>query len=114
MRAAVLVLVSIAALALAGCGGSSKSGSPSDVSYTLRPLSPLGAGITVQISGPAAPAQLVLRRFKASRRGDFTSASAVSGAKDCAVLAGGGKVTIRVYGSNGLSQTLCNALKGAF
>jgi len=110
VRAALLALVAVTALLLAGCGTSSSS----NATYTLKPLSPLGAGITVQISGPPAAARLVLDRFKASRQGDFVSASGVSGPKDCAVSADGGKATITVYGSNALSQTFCGALQGRF
>jgi hypothetical protein len=110
MRAASLALAT-AALMLAGCGGSSSAG---NVSYTLSPRSPLGAGISVQISGPPTATRLVLQRFEASRQGDFVSASGVSGPKDCAISAGGGKVTITVYGSNGLAQTFCGALQGRF
>ena len=110
MRAALPAGIAASALLSAGCGASS----PSNASYTLKPLSALGAGITVQISGPPAAARLVLDRFKASRQGDFVSASGVSGPKDCAVSADGGKVTITVYGANGLSQTFCGALQGRF
>lgn len=111
MRAALLALAAVAMLVLVGCGGGSSAGNGS---YTLKPLSPLGAGITVQITGPAAATRQVFQAFKASRRGDFVSASGVSGPKDCAIPADGGKVTITVYGSNGLSQTFCSALRGRF
>jgi len=110
MRYVAVLLALAAVCALAGCGGSSSA----HTTYTLRPLSPLGAGITVQITGPAAAARQVLHEFKASRQGDFVSASNTSGPKDCSVTADNGKVRITVYGSNGLSQTFCSALQGRF
>lgn len=96
-------------LMLAACGSTTTA-----AGYTLKPLSPLGAGITVRIAGPRAEARRVLAAFNASRRGDYTTATNASGQKDCAVPAAGGRVTISVYGTNAFSQVLCSAIRGRF